>query len=122
HALRQVQTAMRGRSAVLTPLAAKQLEPINQRAGFKELIRRLTLRHHAMAAMDPQDLLKVLRAQLEKHGLRFPDALSEPTRRLIKRYSDSDAFDNAEAMRRIAESLLEATPVTDGREVKLEEL
>jgi hypothetical protein len=121
-AITQVANANPGKLAVLVTLADKQLEPINQRAGFKELIRRLTLRHHAMAAMDPQDLLKVLRAQLEKHGLKFPDALSEPARRLIKRYSDSDAFDNAEAMRRIAESLLEANPVTDGREVKLEEL
>lgn len=122
-AVTQVANAHPGRLAVIVTLADKELEGIHQRAGFKDFVRRLTVRHLAMSAMEPVALVKVLQSNFRQHGLRWSDALNEPVRRLIKRSAeDAEHFDNAEAMRRVTESIVESNPATEGREVQMEEL
>jgi hypothetical protein len=121
-AVTQVANSSPGKLTLVISLTDKDLEAIHQRASFRDLLRRLTVRHLAMRGMEPLDLVTVLESQLQKQQLRLPSGQTEAIRRLIKRYSDSENFDNAEAMRRVAEGLVEGLMGTNRYDVTLEEL
>lgn len=121
-AVTQVANTSPGKLTLIITLTETDLEAIHQRTSFRDLLRRLTVRHLAMRGMEPLDLVAVLEAQLQKQQLRLPAGQTEPIRRLIKRYSDAENFDNAEAMRRVSEGLGEALMGTNRHDVTLEEL
>lgn len=121
-AVTQVANASPGKLTLIITLTEADLEAVHQRTSFRDLLRRLTVRHLAMAAMEPLDLVTVLEGQLQRQQLRLPAGEVEAVRRLIKRYSDADNFDNAEAMRRVADGLAEMLLGTNRRDVTLEEL
>jgi hypothetical protein len=121
-AVTQVANTSPGKLTLIITLTEKDLEAIHQRTSFRDLLRRLTVRHLAMSGMDPLVLVGVLEVQLQKHQLRLPAGQTEAIRRLIKRHSDADNFDNAEAMRRVSDGLGEALMGTNRHDVTLEEL
>ena len=121
-AVTQVANTSPGKLALIITLTDKDLEAIHQRTSFRDLLRRLTVRHLAMRGMEPLDLVAVLEAQLQKQQLRVPPGQTEAIRRMVKRHSDSETFDNAEAMRRVADGLAEMSMGTNRHEVTLEEL
>jgi hypothetical protein len=121
-AVNQVANTSPGQLTLIVTLTDEQLEAVRGRTSFRDLLRRLTVRHLAMSALDPSDLATVLQQQLQKNNLRLPSDQTEPIRRLIKRYADNENFDNAEAMRRVADGLGEMTLGTQRHDVTLEEL
>jgi hypothetical protein len=121
-AVTQVANSSPGKLTLIITLSEKDLEAIHQRTSFRDLLRRLTVRHLAMSAMEPLDLVAVLDAQLQKQQLRLPAGQTDAVRRLIKRHSDNENFDNAEAMRRVADGLVEMAMGTNRHDVTLEEL
>lgn len=121
-AVTQVANTSPAKLTLIITLTDSQLEAIHQRTSFRDLLRRLTVRHLAMVALDPTDLVTVLDTQLQKQQLRLPSGQNEAIRRLIKRHSDAENFDNAEAMRRVADGLSEMLMGTHRHDVTYEEL
>ena len=102
--------AMPGRITILATLGAQTLERLSIDDGHKRWLGKLARRDVILKHLDPEDLLAVMEKELREMGWELEDdATATAARRLIDdmQARAGDAFDNADACRRLAERLVQ---------------